>query len=69
VNDDDRTSLRPSILDVGDDLLSHSAIEAFEMLAREKVALGVRCSASFQGLVHPVHKQRQVVAWELLGRL
>jgi len=45
------------------------AIEAFEVLARERVVLGDRHSASFQGLVHPVHKQGQVVAWELLSKL
>ena len=41
------------------------AIEAFERLASARVKLGRRFSASFGGLVHPVHQQGQVIAWEL----
>jgi hypothetical protein len=39
------------------------AIEAFETLARERVALGPRCLAQFDDLVHPVHRAGRVFAW------
>jgi hypothetical protein len=42
------------------------AIEAFEILARSQEVLGERHVASFDGLVHPVHRQGRVFAWELL---
>ena len=43
------------------------AIDAFELLARNTVALGPRQSAFFNCLVHPVHKRGRVLAWELGG--
>jgi hypothetical protein len=45
------------------------AVRSFEVIA-EKVAgirLGARESASFDGLVHPVHQQGKVYGWELLS--
>jgi len=42
-------------------------IEAFEILAGTRVRLGERHSASFSGLVHPVHAAGGVVGWEVLG--
>jgi hypothetical protein len=42
------------------------AIDAFEVLARTRVSLGSRCTASFGGLVHPVHQRGRVFAWEIL---
>lgn len=42
------------------------AIEAFEVLARSKVEIGPRCSAVFEGLVHPIHSRGKVFAWELI---
>jgi len=44
---------------------------SFEVLAREVVRLKLseRVQASRQGLVHPVHQQLRVAAWEVLGRL
>ena len=41
------------------------AIEAFEALAAERVDLGPRCQENFEGLVHPVHTQGSVFAWEV----
>lgn len=43
------------------------AIEAFETLARVQIAIGDRCEASFDGLLHPIHRQGRVFAWEILG--
>src|SRR5215471_13271188 len=40
-------------------------IEAFETLALERVRLGVRNTARFADLVHPVHQQGAVFAWEI----
>jgi hypothetical protein len=41
------------------------AIEAFETLAWEHVALGGRHEAAYSQLVHPVHKHGRVFAWEM----
>lgn len=41
------------------------AIEAFETLARAKVKLGERQTSSFSELIHPVHKEGRVFAWEI----
>src|SRR5262249_23133547 len=40
-------------------------IRAFELLARDRVLVGERHAAEFQGLVHPVHRRKQVYAWEV----
>lgn len=42
------------------------AIEAFELLAGERVTLGPRQVASYFGLVHPIHVAGRVFGWELL---
>lgn len=41
------------------------AIDGFETLAQARVRLGTREVASFGGLVHPVHCEGRVFAWEL----
>jgi hypothetical protein len=41
------------------------AIEAFENLAGRKVQLGLRESAMFLDLVHPVHANGRVFGWEI----
>jgi len=41
------------------------AIEAFETLASKRVKLGCRNEATFTDLVHPVHSQGRVFAWEV----
>ena len=41
------------------------AIEAFEVLARRWVSLGARHSASYDELVHPVHRSGRVFGWEV----
>jgi hypothetical protein len=41
------------------------AVEAFEMLARRRVALGSRHMGHFDGLAHPVHRRGRVYAWEV----
>jgi len=41
------------------------AIEAFEILARTRVRLGARHSATFEGLIHPVHSSGAVFVWEI----
>ena len=41
------------------------AVEAFETLARAKVKLGDRQTSSFSGLIHPVHTEGRVFAWEI----
>jgi hypothetical protein len=40
------------------------AIEAFETLAAQRVALGVRHEAAYDHLVHPTHEHGRVFAWE-----
>lgn len=42
-----------------------TAIDAFEILAKERVQLGSRISEDFEGLVHPVHSEGSVFAWEI----
>lgn len=41
------------------------AIAAFETLARTRVNLSERFQAQVSGLVHPVHTEAKVVAWEV----
>ena len=41
------------------------AIEAFELLARQKVILGNRAVGSYQDLIHPVHRAGRVFGWEV----
>ncbi len=40
-------------------------IEVFEVLARTRVSLGPRESASFENLVHPVFRAGRVFAWQV----
>ena len=40
-------------------------IDAFERLATAVVQIGERHSASFDGLIHPVHTSGAVFAWEI----
>ncbi|GCE16990.1 hypothetical protein KDK_07900 [Dictyobacter kobayashii] len=44
------------------------AIDAFEVLAKEKVILGDRITSTFEGLIHPVHKRGRVFAWEVVRK-
>lgn len=41
------------------------AIQAFETLARARCAIGQRCEAPFDNLVHPVHKKGKVFGWRV----
>lgn len=41
-------------------------IEAFELLAGNRVNLGPRIAAPFVGLIHPVHASGAVFGWEIL---
>jgi hypothetical protein len=41
------------------------AIEAFETLASQKVKLVSRAVASFDGLIHPVHRRGRVFGWQV----
>ena len=41
------------------------AIEAFEVLAQQRVALGPRVVSPFSGLIHPVHQRGRVFGWEI----
>lgn len=43
----------------------HVAIDAFEVLARARADLGVRCEAPFLNLTHPVHSFGSVFAWQI----
>ena len=43
-----------------------NVIEAFELLANLRTQMGKRNVAPFSGLIHPVHKEGAVFAWELL---
>jgi hypothetical protein len=38
---------------------------AFELLSSDRVALHRRASAPFAGLIHPIHQQGCVYAWEV----
>jgi hypothetical protein len=40
-------------------------IEAFEVLASQRVVLGPRCHAPLGPLVHPVHQSGTVLGWEV----
>ncbi|MEX1133294.1 MAG: hypothetical protein WED83_00440 [Acidimicrobiia bacterium] len=40
-------------------------IAAFELLAADRVRIRNRTEASFGGLIHPVHTQGRVCAWEI----
>ena len=46
-------------------------VESFEVLAREimKIRLGPRITERRKNLIHPVHQQLTVYAWEVLGRI
>lgn len=44
------------------------AIEAFETLASQRVALGDTHAAAYDHLVHPVHQRGRVFAWEVSDR-
>ena len=44
-----------------------AVVEIFEMAAAQRVELGERVAHPFQGLIHPVHQQGVVYAWELLS--
>jgi hypothetical protein len=43
-----------------------ATIDAFELLAKARVTLGDRCTAGFDGLIHPIHSHGRVFAWEVL---
>jgi hypothetical protein len=40
-------------------------VDAFEILARERVTLGQRHEVPLSGLVHPVHAEGRVFGWEV----
>ena len=42
------------------------AIKAFEILAGDKVQLGPRITAVFTDLIHPIHSQGAVYAWQVI---
>jgi hypothetical protein len=42
------------------------AIEAFEILAGNRVKLGPRITAPFTDLIHPIHSQGAVYAWQVV---
>lgn len=50
------------------DMPSLPAIEAYEVLVRSKFSVGERIQKAFTSLIHPIHKQGTVYAWELLDR-
>ena len=59
---------RKAILIYGYDYVEYpvdALLDAFETLARQRVTLGERVSAHFGGLIHPVHREGSVSAWEL----
>ena len=41
------------------------AVEAFEQLAQHRARLGPRQAATFDGLIHPVHRRGGVFIWEV----
>ena len=49
------------------DVSMDPAIQAFDILSRSTVQLGERAVASYDELVHPVHRTGRVFAWEVLG--
>jgi hypothetical protein len=44
-----------------------AAFRALETLLHDSGSVGLRVEAGFRGLVHPVHKQGRVAAWEVLA--
>ena len=42
------------------------AIDAFQLLAKERATLGEKMCAEFEGLVHPIHLRGRVFGWEIL---
>ena len=40
------------------------AIEAFQVLASQEVMLADFAAASFDGLIHPVHRRGRVFGWQ-----
>ena len=42
------------------------AVEAFELLARDRGKIGLRHTAEFRDLCHPVHQSGAVFIWEVL---
>ena len=46
-------------------MMLEPVVKAFEVLARERVELGTRHEATLTGLVHPVHAEGSVFAWEV----
>ncbi len=44
------------------------AIESFETLASQYVTLGVRSQSDVEGLVHPIHRNGRVFAWEIFAK-
>ena len=41
------------------------AIDAFEKLAKSEVTLSARFTSAFTNLIHPVHRESKVYAWEI----
>ena len=41
------------------------AIEAFQVLASQEVMLADFAVASFDGLIHPVHRRGRVFGWQV----
>jgi hypothetical protein len=63
-----RVADRKAIMIIGyeyDDWPIAPAVEAFEALARDRVELGDRHVAAFNGLIHPVHRRGAVIAWRV----
>lgn len=48
-----------------DDWPMEPAVVAFEQLARYRIQLGPRYFASFDGLIHPIHRRGGVFVWEI----
>ena len=44
------------------------AIEAFQALASRDVKLTLPAVASFDGLIHPVHRRGRVFGWQIQPR-
>lgn len=49
------------------DITLDPVIDALELLASHRVQLGPRHTATFSNLIHPVHQQGRVFAWEICG--
>lgn len=49
------------------DISSLPAIEAYEVLVRNQYIVGERLQKTFNNLIHPVHGQGVVYAWEIVG--